>query len=306
MKQKNNQYLRGFGDEILTNYSDSFLYNLLVLFFIKWYHNIMFDLPLGFVLLILFVFGCCIGSFLCVCAERLPQGKSIVYPGSHCPFCQKKIPWFLNIPVISWLYLKGKSACCQKKIPFRYFLSEVLTGIGAIVFYVHSKELFFPYFALFCFLWVAFLTDLSEMIIPDEISLLGICVGVLMSFFYPQMHACYENFEGMVTSLKSICLGMGGLFLFISFLEFFLKKEAMGFGDIKLIGCIGAFLGWEGCLFSLFFGSIIGSVVMLLFFVFQKAINKKTIQLRNKQIPFGPFLSFAAIFYILSRVSLIK
>ena len=266
----------------------------------------MFDLPLGFILMILFVFGCCIGSFLCVCAERLPKGESIVYPASHCPFCKKSIPWFLNIPVLGWLFLKGKTACCQKKIPFRYFLSEVLTGITAVVFYWHSKEYFWPNFSLFCFLWCAFLTDSTDMIIPDEISLLGICVGVLMSFFYPQMHNCYENFEGMVSSLKSVCLGMGGLFLFISFVEFFLKKEAMGLGDVKLIGCIGAFLGGEGCLFSLFFGSIIGTVGIIMFYVYQKTIKKKNISLRNKQIPFGPFLSLAAIFYIFYGIDFIK
>ena len=266
----------------------------------------MCDLPLGFILILLFVFGCCIGSFLCVCAERLPKGKSIVYPGSHCPFCKKRIPWYLNIPVVSWLCLKGKSVCCRKKIPFRYFLSEILTGIAAVAFYWHSKEFFWSHFTLFCFLWVALWSDFTDMIIPDEISLLGICIGVLMSFFYPQIHNCYETFEGMVTSLKSVCLGMGGLFLFISFVEFFLKKEAMGLGDVKLIGCIGAFLGWGGCLFSLFFGSILGTVGIILFYSYQKIVKRKHIQLRNKQIPFGPFLSLAAIFYLFYGIGFIK
>ena len=241
-----------------------------------------------------------------VCAERLPKEQSIVRPGSHCPYCKEPIPWYLNIPVLGWLFLRGKSACCKKPIPFRYFLSEGLVGVVAVAFYLHNKEFFWPYFTLFCFLWVAFWTDFNDMIIPDEISLLGICMGVLLSFFYPKLHGEFENFSSMLTSLKSVCWSMGGLFLFISFVEFFLKKEAMGLGDVKLIGCIGAFLGWPGSLFSLFFGSIIGTVAMFLFYLFQKFINKKRISLHNQQIPFGPFLSLAAIFYIIYGFVMLK
>ncbi len=266
----------------------------------------MFSLPLGFILLILFVFGCCIGSFLCVCSERLPKGQSIIHPGSHCPYCKQSIPWFLNIPIFGWIFLKGKTACCKKSIPLRYLLSEIFVGIAAVVFYLNCKSLFWPHFVLFCFLWIAFWTDFTTMIIPDEVSLLGICIGILLSFFYPQMHGVYENFLGMVTSLKCTCLGIGGLFLFISFIEFFLKKEAMGLGDVKLIGCIGAFLGWEGCLFSLFVGSIIGTAYIFIFYLYQRSVNKNHVQLRQKQIPFGPFLSIATIFYILYGSNALK
>ena len=258
----------------------------------------MVHLPISIQIIIVFIFGICLGSFLNVCIDRLPKGESIVHPGSHCPYCQKPIPWYLNIPLLSWLYLKGQTKCCQNTIPFRYFLSEIGVGIGAITIYLYFKQLALPHFLLFCFLWVAFFTDLNTLLIPDEISLLGITTGVLISYFFPQMHHQTNAFTGMLESIKCTCLGMGGLFCFICFAEFFLKKEAMGLGDVKLIGCIGAFLGLEGCMFSLFFGAILGSFLLILYGLYKKIVSKNYVSLKNKCIPFGPFLTIAAIIYM--------
>ena len=255
--------------------------------------------PIGCVLLALFVFGSCIGSFLSVCIERWPKEQSIVRPASYCPYCQKKIPWYLNIPILAWLFLRGKSACCGKQIPIRYFFSEVFIGVLAIVIYWLHKDLFWPYFSLLCLLWVAFWTDLDTLLIPDEISLLGIVMGILMSYFFPKLHTEHDSFQGMLASIQGVCWGIGGLVCFISFVEFFLKKEAMGFGDVKLIGCIGAFCGWEGCLFSILAGAVIGTLVVFTWGFIQWIVQKKPFVIRDKCVPFGPFLSSAIALYIL-------
>ena len=262
------------------------------------YNSFVFDVPLVVQYAIVVAFGCCIGSFLCVCVERLPKGLSIVFPGSRCPHCKKAIPWYLNIPIISWLFLRGKSRCCQKPIPVEYFLSELGVGIMAGLLYYHSRALFIPYFTLFCLLWVAFFIDLKTMIIPDEISLLGIVFGILMCYFFPELQSKREAFYGFLGSLQATCTSMGGLFLFISITEFFLKKEAMGLGDVKLMGCIGAFLGNEACLFSLFFGAILGTVCVIFGHLFRKFYLKQRVTLKNKMIPFGPFLALATIVYL--------
>jgi len=255
--------------------------------------------PIGCVFFVLFVFGSCMGSFLSVCIERWPKEQSVVHPASYCPQCQKKIPWYLNIPILAWLFLRGKSACCGKQIPIRYFLSEIFIGLLAVAIYWSHKDLFLPYFSLLCLLWVAFWTDLDTMLIPDEITLLGIVMGVLMSYFFPKLHAEYNAFQGMLASIQGVCWGMGGLVCFISFVEFFLKKEAMGFGDVKLIGCIGAFCGWKGCLFSILVGAVIGTVVVFIGGGIQWIIQKKPFVIRDKCVPFGPFLSISIVLYIL-------
>lgn len=258
----------------------------------------MFNLPLAVQCFIVVIFGCCIGSFLCVCIERLPKGMSVISPRSHCPHCKKIIPWYLNIPVISWLWLRGKSRCCKKTIPITYFLNELGVGLMAGLLYIHSFKLFVPYFVLFCLLWVAFFIDLKTMMIPDEISLLGIVFGVLMSCFFPGLQGEHVPFFGLVRSVEISCLSMGGLFLFISIAEFFLKKEAMGLGDVKLLGCIGAFLGSDACIFSLFFGAILGTAWVFLGYLFRKFYLKQHVKLRNKMIPFGPFLAFSTLLYL--------
>ena len=179
-----------------------------------------------------------------------------------------------------------------------YVLSELGVGGMAGWLYFYAPRLFIPYFMLFCLLWVAFFIDLKTMIIPDEISLLGIVLGVLMSCLFPELQGKREPFYGLVGSVEVACMSMGGLFLFISIAEFFLKKEAMGLGDVKLMGCIGAFLGSDACLFSLFFGAILGTVCVFLGYLFRKFYLKQHVTLKNKQIPFGPFLAFSTVLYL--------
>ncbi len=257
----------------------------------------MANIPLSVLAIFIFVIGACVGSFLSVCIERWPKEESILHPGSHCPHCKKKIPWYFNFPIIGWLSLRGKTACCKKRIPFRYFVSEIVLGLMAVILLLRFERLFLPYFILFCLLWVAFWTDLDTCLIPDEITLLGITLGILISYFFPVLQEQDETFAGMMESAKAVCLSMGGLFAFISFAEYFLKREAMGLGDVKLMGCIGAFLGIKACLFSLFLGSIFGTLVLFAYKYAMAIFFKKRIILRNKCIPFGPFLSAGALVY---------
>lgn len=247
---------------------------------------------------LLFIFGTCIGSFLCVCIERWSVNQSVVFPNSHCPFCKKNIPWTLNIPVISWLWLRGKTQCCNKKIPIYYLLCEVFIGLIAVYIFNHSTALFIPYFILFCLLWVAFFTDIKAMIIPDEVSLLGLFTGIILCYFYPELQQQTQPLAGFMTSLQAACCSVGGIFIFASIIEYFLKQEAFGLGDVKLIGCIGAFLGLDACLFSLFAGAILGTIFTFLDYGFRVLVLKQHIQLKHKRIPFGPFLASAAVLYM--------
>src|SRR5258706_16125925 len=145
--------------------------------------------PFHFWSVVFFTFGCMVGSFLNVCIHRMPLGQSVVTPGSHCPHCQYAIPWYLNIPLLTWLYLRGKCANCKAPISIRYFLVELLTGLlflGLWLFYRHeSLGLFVAYAILLAGMIVATFIDFEHLIIPDEITLGGIAVGFLCSFVVP-------------------------------------------------------------------------------------------------------------------------
>lgn len=257
----------------------------------------MWELPFACQIVLLFVFGCCMGSFLSVCAERWGQDASIIAPGSHCPHCKKKIPWHLNIPVVSWVYLRGKSACCHQPIPVRYLLAECVVGLASAGFFAYFKTLYVPYFTLFCLLWIAFFTDLDTMIIPDEVTLFGMLLGCVFCCFWPELHGV-GRWTGALNGLQAACLSMGGLFLFMSFVEYFIKKEAMGLGDVKLMGCIGAFLGCQACVIILFSGAILGSLLLIGYAAWMRFVKKEEVNLRNKRIPFGPFLVISTILYL--------
>ncbi|MDR0647414.1 MAG: prepilin peptidase [Puniceicoccales bacterium] len=254
----------------------------------------MTTLPASLSLLVYFISGAIVGSFLNVCILRLPGHRSIVKPRSKCYHCSKPIPWFYNIPILTWFWLRGKTACCRKRLPIRYPLVECLTGLLAVVvgLYVHTAPI--AIFTLACLLLVAFFTDVDTMLIPDEITLGGIVVGCLFCFFYPELQRAPTPLMGMLRSLQNTCLAMGGLFGFASFAEFFLKKEAMGLGDVKLLGCIGAFCGWETCCFAIFFGATLGTCFFVIVALIQRFKGKR-VHLMHKMIPFGPFIVVATL-----------
>ena len=232
-----------------------------------------------------FVLGTIIGSFLNVCIYRIPAGKSIVSPPSSCPNCGHQIRWYQNIPILSYLFLGAKCASCKTKISLRYPAIEFLTGI---LFAAVLYDFGFSVATLVYWLFVAALVtitfiDLDHQIIPDVISLPGIIVGFICSFFIPWL--------SWVDSSLGILLG-GGILLSIAWLyEKIAHREGMGGGDIKLLGMLGAFLGWKAILPVVFISSLVGSLIGIPVMLLQKGDSKLA-------IPFGPFLAFAAIIYL--------
>jgi len=228
--------------------------------------------------IIIFTFGLCIGSFMNVCIYRLPAKKSIVFPGSACPDCGTSIRAYDNIPVLSYIWLKGRCRHCSTRIPLRYVTVEIMGGAFAVLAYLKfgfTWEALIYYGFVAALLIITFI-DIDYQIIPDIISLPGIPLGFAASFAIPGV--TYK------ASLIGILVGGGMLYLIAWGYQLVTKKEGMGGGDIKLLGMIGAFTGWQGVLFTIFVASAVGTISGLLVMLHQK----KGLKLA---IPFGPFLS---------------
>ncbi len=238
--------------------------------------------PHFFIEAITFIFGLCIGSFLNVCIYRLPKGKSVVSPPSSCPNCGHKLAFWENIPLLSYLLLRGRCLKCHQRISLKYPLVEFLTGILFLLCY-ENFGISIPFFSaitLSSALVAITFIDLEHKIIPDTISLTGILIGFVFSFFMPNMD--------WVDSLLGIILGGGILYLVIWAYYLATKKIGMGGGDIKLLAMIGAFLGWKAIPFIIFLSALTGSIVGIIFLT----VTRKG---RDYEIPFGPFLAFAAV-----------
>src|ERR1035437_4066251 len=341
--------------------------------------------PFEFWALTFFVFGCIVGSFLNVCIYRMPLGLSIVTPSSHCPHCKYSIPWYLNVPLVTWVSLHGKCKNCGAPIAPRYFLVELLTGLMFLSCWLgfghQSVWLVLAYVLLLAGFIVASFIDFEHFIIPDEISIGGAVVGLVSSILIPQLHGT----ESMVVSVRESLLGIGvgagliygilraGKLLFgrqklvlpagtkiifsetavhlpdgdVPYEELFYRKsdviivhaehvelvdrcykdvlvrltpeslhigddeyspddvshleatsaeivlprEAMGFGDVKFMAFIGAFLGWEAVIFSLMVSSMIGAAVG----VGLIASGKRE---WSSRLPYGPYIALAAVIWI--------
>jgi leader peptidase (prepilin peptidase)/N-methyltransferase len=238
-----------------------------------------------FFLVTIFVFGAIIGSFLNVCIYRIPADLSVVKPRSRCPHCETQIRWYHNIPISSWLLLKGKCAYCSAEVPVRYLLVEVLTGsLFVLFFYRFGFHLITPVaLLLVATLVVITFIDLDHQIIPDVISLPGIPVGFLCSFLIPWV--------SWQSSLLGILLGGGSLLTIALGYELLTGKEGMGFGDVKLLAMLGALLGWTAIFPIIFIGSTLGTLVGVPLMLFKKANSKLA-------IPFGPFLAAGALLHL--------
>jgi len=341
--------------------------------------------PFHFWSVVFFVLGAMIGSFLNVCIHRLPLGLSVVSPPSHCPNCKYAIPWYLNVPLFTWLFLKGKCRNCGAPISMRYFLVELLTAVAFLscwlVFGHQSALLAFIYGIFLAGLIAATFIDFEHFIIPDEITFGGMLVGFVFSFLCPGLHEKQTMQDSMKESVFGILVGAGliyfilrlGKLLFgrqkltvpaegkiiftetsillpdreIPFEEIFYRKsdtiklrartvelvdrcylettirlsperlligeeklnpeevpyleascgeitlprEAMGFGDVKFMGAIGAFLGWPSVVFSLMVSSIIGSLVGIGLIVFGK-------REWSSRLPYGPYIAAAAAIWV--------
>jgi len=235
---------------------------------------------------LVFMFGLCIGSFLNVCIYRLPSSISIINPSrSFCPQCNSAIKFYDNIPVFSYLWLKGRCRKCQASISLRYPLVELMTGIlaVAILFMFGLTIEGIVYFVFISSLLIITFIDIDHKIIPDIITLPGIPAGFAASFVLPAM-----TFK---SSLLGLLAGGGSLLMIAWTYSLITRKEGMGGGDIKLLGMIGTIVGWKGVMFTIFIASLAGTLVGLIVML-QKGKNLKL------AIPFGPFLSIGAMSYV--------
>jgi leader peptidase (prepilin peptidase)/N-methyltransferase len=234
--------------------------------------------------LIVALFGLFIGSFLNVCIYRIPQGRSVVFPSSRCPGCCAKIrPWD-NIPVLSYLILRGRCRSCAERISPRYPLVEILSALlaTAMLYRFGLTASFAIYYAWACVLTVITFIDLDFQIIPDRLSIGGIIAGLVL---VPWLPVSYPQ------ALLGLGLGAGLLIAVIYGYYFLTRREGMGGGDVKLLGMIGVFTGWQGVLFTIFMGSLLGSLVGIPW-----ALSRK--KGMQAAIPFGPFLALGALIYV--------
>ena len=223
-----------------------------------------------------------IGSFLNVCICRLPKEESIVTPGSHCPRCKTPITFYDNLPLISYLLLRGKCRHCRAPISIQYPLIEGITALLSLLLFIRfgPSLSYFVYFSFTAALIVITVIDLHHQIIPDVISLPGIGIGLLASFLLPQMT--------FLNSLIGMLLGGGSLFLVATLYQWLFKREGLGGGDVKLLAMIGAFLGWKAVILTILLSSLIGSITGMIIMVAKGKDFKYA-------IPFGPFLSLGAV-----------
>jgi len=237
-------------------------------------------------LIILFCFGSIVGSFLNVVILRLPrESSSIVFPASHCPRCSTPLNWYENIPLLSYMILRGNCSHCGVSISIQYPLVELTMGLmSAGLLYKFGLSLPFAGFFLFsAALLTIIVIDIHHQIIPDVISFPGILLGIVFAIF--------SDTVTWQSSLIGLLLG-GGVLYAIALAYYLLRKvDGMGGGDIKLLAMIGAWLGWQSLPFVIFTSSLSGSIVGLL----AMRTQKKGGQTR---IPFGPFLSIAALIFM--------
>ena len=347
-------------------------------------------LPFHFWSLVFFSLGCIVGSFLNVCIYRLPLGMSIITPRSHCPHCKYSIPWYLNIPLVTWLALRGRCKNCGAPISARYFVVELLTGVvflscwlafGNTSYPLPSLPVALVYAVFLAGLITATFIDFEHFIIPDEITFGGMVVGFAVSLVLPSLHDASTLIVGMRRSFVGAIVGAAiiygilrlGKWLFgrqrvklpmetkilftetavhlpdkeIPYEELFyrrsdvivlhartvelvdrgyqdvlvrlspsaleigeekmnpddvpcleavsteivLPREAMGLGDVKFMGAIGAFIGWQGVIFSLMLSSMIGAVVGVTLIAMRR-------RAWSSRMPYGPYIALAAAVWI--------
>lgn len=236
-----------------------------------------------------FLFGAVVGSFLNVVILRLPdQDQSIAFPASHCPRCKTPLHWYENIPILSYLFLRGRCRTCKEKISIQYPLVELSMALLSLaLFHQFGPSLsYLVYFVFIAALLAIIVIDIHHQIIPDVISLPGIVIGFLASFCIPEV--TWQQ------SILGILLGGGVLYTIALFYYLLTKRDGMGGGDIKLLAMIGAFLGWQSLLFVIFASSLTGSVVGIAAMFKQKKGGQT-------RIPFGPFLAISAMGWLFFR-----
>lgn len=248
--------------------------------------------------------GAVIGSFLNVCICRIPLGESVSRPRSHCFSCGRTIPWYHNIPVLTWLILRGRCAYCKAPFGIRYPIVEALTAVlFLLVFQMWGNpglfgltHLQFPalipvYWAFAASVVVNAAIDIDHGILLDRLSLGAMPPALVVSMIFPEIHGVSAWTQGLLSSAVGLAAGFGGLFLVGQIGTLVFRKEAMGFGDVKWMGLFGALFGWQACIFILVCASLLGALAGLtLLFVRRAALCSA--------IPFGPYLGAAALIWL--------
>ena len=240
-----------------------------------------------FEIVIVFILGLVLGSFANVCIYRMPRNLSIVKPNSHCTNCNNFIKWYDNIPILSYIILKGKCRKCGSKISFIYPAIELICGLLflSMYFLFGFSYILIPFCLLVFCLLVITVIDFDFQIIPDEISFFLIILGLLISPFNiilgdTVLHRILNSFLGFLA-------GGGSLLLVAIVGKWIFGKDAMGGGDIKIMAGVGAFIGWDKVLFSIFIACLLGSIVGI-YMILLKKIGRK------QEIPFGPYLAISS------------
>ena len=240
--------------------------------------------------LALFFFGIICGSFANVCIYRLPKNKSIVTGRSSCPNCKKKIIWYDNIPLLSFILLKSKCRFFKKLINSQYFIVELITAISFVsIYYFFGLTLAALLLSILSvFFIIIFFIDLKHFIIPNELTFPLMIIGFIKSFDPNLNQTIFPNY---INSLIGGVFGYLIIWLIIFFYKKVRKKEGMGLGDAKLLAVVGFWFGWFSIPFTIFMSSVVA-----LIFVLPSLINKS--RKMSSQIPFGPYIIIAAIFYV--------
>jgi len=230
------------------------------------------------------LFGLLFGSFANVCVHRIPLRISIVSPRSRCPVCEHEIAWYDNIPLISWLMLRGKCRNCRVSISIRYPTLELLMGLSwaGLAWKFGFSPLLIQALVLVSLLWILTLIDLETGLLPNLLTFPGIAAGLLFSFWF-------GYFQDAVIGAV---IGYGAFWLVAKLFLLFTGREGLGYGDFKLLAMLGAFMGWQALPFVIFTSSLVGTVVGTLFILLTR-------RKMRAEIPFGPYLAASGVVWFL-------
>jgi len=236
------------------------------------------------------IFGSLWGSFANVCIYRLPENKNVITGRSSCPNCKNKIPWYDNIPLLSFILLMGKCRLCKKPIDLQYFIVELISAISFVsIYYFFGLTLAaLLLLILSIFFIIIFFIDLKHFIIPNELTFPLMIIGFIKSFDPNLNQTIFPNY---INSLIGGVFGYLIIWLIIFFYKKVRKKEGMGLGDAKLMSVIGFWFGWVSIPFTIFISSAVALILVV-----PSLINKS--RKMSSEIPFGPYIIIGCIFYV--------